>query len=207
MTATTATCLDVMLSSVNHSHLFGIASMNLSDHFPTFLIKKKITVKKFWRNIQELLPGDQSSVITAVRPSPNDELCQLSEAPDVINDFFSNVGTRLDESLPTGTDPQTRTPSVRTLRFDPFIPCSLVGEYLRDIKESKPSGCLRISTKLYLLAFTELIEQITFLFNLSIKTNRVPTAWKTAMVTPIPKKGDRSLLNNIRPISRFETRF
>lgn len=46
-----------------------------------------------------------------------------------------------------------------------------------------------------------MIEQITFLFNLSIKTNAIPTAWKPAIVTQIPQKGDRSLLNNIRPIS------
>lgn len=97
--------------------------------------------------------------------------------------------------------PETRTPLIRTLRFEPTISCNLVAEYIHELKETKPYGCLKISTKLYIIALTELTEQITFLFNLSIKTNRIPTAWKSAIVTPIPKKGDRSSLNNIRPIS------
>lgn len=77
----------------------------------------------------------------------------------------------------------------------------MVSELVAELKPSKPSGCQSISTKLYLIAFKSLAEKITFLFNLSIKTNRIPAAWKRGIVTPIPKKGDQTLLTNIRPIS------
>lgn len=47
------------------------------------------------------------------------------------------------------TDPQTRTPLVRELFLDSDIPVSIVLEYLADFKVTKPSGCPRISSKLY----------------------------------------------------------
>lgn len=124
-----------------------------------------------------------------------------SESPDLINNYFTNIGPQLDSLIPDSTDPLTRRPQVRTLRFEPDISVKIVQELLSDIKPTKPSGCLNIRTKLYLIAFSELIEQITFIFNLSLKTNKIPTAWKTGTVTPIPKKGDRTLLVNIRPIT------
>lgn len=45
------------------------------------------------------------------------------------------------------------------------------------------------------------VIQITFLINLSIKTQTFPSAWKLAVVTPIPKKVDRRSMANLRPIS------
>lgn len=77
----------------------------------------------------------------------------------------------------------------------------IIHEFLRDFKASKPSGCPKISSKIYLAAFKVLGEQLGFIFNLSIKTNQIPKAWKRGIITPIPKKGDCRELNNIRPIT------
>lgn len=49
----------------------------------------------------------------------------------MINDFFTDIGPQLGESLPAGVDPHTRTVNVRTLRFDPTITCNLVAEFVR----------------------------------------------------------------------------
>lgn len=127
--------------------------------------------------------------------------CMPNESPELINTFFTNIGPELDAKIPPSVDPCTIEPQIRTLRFEATISVNIVRDYLKELKVTKPSGCMKISTKLYIVAFSELIEQITFLFNLSIKTNRIPRAWKEGTVTPIPKKGDRTLLTNIRPIT------
>ena len=49
--------------------------------------------------------------------------------------------------------------------------------------------------------FTVLIEQLKFIMNLSLKTAIFPDTWKTATVTPTPKGGDLTNVNNVRPIS------
>ena len=48
---------------------------------------------------------------------------------------------------------------------------------------------------------TCLLEPITYLVNLSIKTNRFPESWKTAIIAPIHKSGDKNLASNYRPIA------
>lgn len=172
-----------------------------SNYYNERIEMNKSDPTKFWSTISEMLPTSSENKISTVRLQKDDDLCLPSEAPDLINNYFTNIGPQLDSMIPDSTDPLIRRPQIRTLRFEPDISVKVVQELLTDLKPTKPSGCLNISTKLYLIAFSELIEQITFLFNLSIKTNKIPTAWKTGTVTPIPKKEDRTLFVNIRPIT------
>ncbi|MBJ7883201.1 RNA-directed DNA polymerase, partial [Gelidibacter salicanalis] len=46
-----------------------------------------------------------------------------------------------------------------------------------------------------------LAEPLTYLVNASITSGIFPHAWKEAKIIPVPKKGDRSLKENYRPIS------
>lgn len=45
------------------------------------------------------------------------------------------------------------------------------------------------------------MEQLAFLYNLTFKSSYFPSRWKEGLVTPIPKKGDQTLLDNWRPIT------
>ena len=42
---------------------------------------------------------------------------------------------------------------------------------------------------------------MTFMMNLSLESARFPDAWKDALVVPIPKGGNLTLVQNYRPIS------
>lgn len=172
-----------------------------TEYYTTQINENRANPSKFWNCIQELIPGNKSDKIGGVRRHETDDVCSPSESPDVINQFFTGIGPELDSRLPDSFDPKTDRPQIRTLRFEPTISVRNVVEHLREIKQTKPSGCNKISTKLYLAALSVLTEQITFIFNLSIKTNRIPLAWKIGYVTPLPKKGDTTLLTNIRPIT------
>lgn len=44
-------------------------------------------------------------------------------------------------------------------------------------------------------------EFITYLINLSIQQSTIPGEWKSAMVTPVFKSGDKNIKSNYRPIS------
>ena len=54
----------------------------------------------------------------------------------------------------------------------------------------------------YALKLKEIIsEPLSYLFSKSLSKNEIPLDWKKANVTPIFKKGDRSSVENYRPVS------
>ncbi|KAA5655210.1 reverse transcriptase family protein, partial [Pseudomonas aeruginosa] len=65
-------------------------------------------------------------------------------------------------------------------------------------KSSGPDGISPIVLK---VCAPELAPALTRLFRHSYVLGVVPHSWKTALVHPIPKKGDRSVPSNYRPIA------
>ena len=55
--------------------------------------------------------------------------------------------------------------------------------------------------KLLYEAGIEIVPSLTRLINLSLTLSQVPSKWKIANVIPIFKKGDKSDVNNYRPVS------
>ena len=58
-----------------------------------------------------------------------------------------------------------------------------------------------IGAKLLKLAPAEVSQRLTIIFKNSMRNTGVPEDWKTANITPIFKKGDRSDPRNYRPVS------
>ena len=65
----------------------------------------------------------------------------------------------------------------------------------------KVSGPDNIQGRLLIEAAEELAPGLTFLFQISLDSRKIPTDWKSALVTPVFKKGNRSSPANYRPIS------
>ena len=76
-----------------------------------------------------------------------------------------------------------------------------ISKYLKSIDANKSTGADMISPRLLKACQMELLLPLKLLFNKSIETRQVPSLWKTANVTPIFKKGCRSIPSNYRPIS------
>ena len=65
----------------------------------------------------------------------------------------------------------------------------------------KASGPNAISYRILRELSSELSTPLCSLFNHSLHTECVPISYKEANVTPVPKKGDLSIVSNYRPIS------
>ena len=85
----------------------------------------------------------------------------------------------------------------------PAISVTLNGviKLLQNLKPYKASGPDKIPTRLLKECAKEIAPSLVLLFQASLKQSIVPTEWKHAFVTPIFKKGDRSLASNYRPVS------
>ena len=73
------------------------------------------------------------------------------------------------------------------------------------IKKNKSRGPDGISQELLLLGKDTLVVPLTRIINPSISEGRFPDCWKSAIVTPILKKGTRTDKTNYRPVSCLNT--
>lgn len=53
----------------------------------------------------------------------------------------------------------------------------------------------------YAKTASNISKALSVLFNLSIKTRKFPDKWKGSLITPIYKSGDKSNIENYRPVS------
>ena len=81
------------------------------------------------------------------------------------------------------------------------VTCKGVLKLLKDIKPYKASRPDNIPGRLLKEAAEELAPGLTFLFQISLDSGKIPADWKSALVTPVFKKGNRSSTANYRPIS------
>ena len=110
----------------------------------------------------------------------------------ILNDQFASAFTEEDTStLPSlGPSPFSEVPA-----FEIGI------EGVKGLKPHKASGPDNIPTRFLKEAANELAPALGLIFSASLIQGYVPDDWKTADVTPIFKKGDRSTPSNYRPIS------
>ena len=102
-------------------------------------------------------------------------------------------------------DPTSSLPSLGPSPFSD-VPAFEIGtagvkKLLPGLKPHKASGPDNIPTRFLREAANELAPALCLILTASLNQGYVPDDWKTADVTPIFKKGDRSTPANYRPIS------
>ena len=76
-------------------------------------------------------------------------------------------------------------------------------DVIKEIDIHKSASVDDMSARVLKDAFEYLIPQLTYMFNCSLKTNSFPNEWKKATVVPLQKSGEKSDVNNLRPISHL----
>lgn len=152
------------------------------------LISRQTTYKKQWKHFNELCKGPT--------PSPS-----LDINPDELNMFFSTIG---------GSGPSDLTHMIETLqseiknhpgfKFDPISQCDILScipkirSNTRIPGDGIPSNILR-----YIIR--TIAPNLATIFNNCIDSGYYPEIWKTALIIPIYKRGDKFSPSSYRPIS------
>ena len=76
-----------------------------------------------------------------------------------------------------------------------------IAKLLRNLNPRKAAGPDGIPCRLLQCAAEEIAPALTLLYNRSLESGEVPSAWRHALVQPVFKKGDRTVPGNYRPIS------
>lgn len=174
-----------------------------SEYIKSKLAEYSGNTKKFWEYLKPIISDKEKS---------QEEKIELEDArgnePEVFNQFFANVGVDLQKQIPpllanelNEAEDQEKTKKKKcTFEFRNIIDIEVI-EIVKNIKIHKSSGIPKVSSHLLKLCFKHLIQQLTFMLNLSIKTSKIPVGWKKATITPVFKAGDPRVPGNYRPIS------
>ena len=118
-----------------------------------------------------------------------------SDKANALNEYFKSVFT--NEQLPAPTKGPSPFPSIQSLE----IGLNGVAKQLEAITPNKASGLDEIPAKVLKETANEIAPIIHHIFQQSYTSGQLPEAWKTALVTAIYKKGNKSEPANYRPIS------
>ena len=164
------------------------------------LNKNKSAPRKFWRNLREVIPNQQSQTLNTLYDADLGRQIEREELPDYINRFVSEVGAKLAVPLlpligPVGYPPDAQNlPTYHLFEDD-------INEVISEVDTSKSSAIDNINSMVLKDALTALVPYITKIYNASLRNATFPKAWKFGTVVPIPKQDNITEVTNLRPIS------
>ncbi|HEX8808198.1 MAG TPA: hypothetical protein VF760_04300 [Xanthobacteraceae bacterium] len=122
-------------------------------------------------------------------------------AADVLNNYFASVFTKEDLSnIPEPTD--VFKGSIQQEGLDTFVITEeLVFKKLSELNVNKCCGPDDLHPKLLYELKSEIAKPLAILFNMSLRSGKIPQEWKDAHVTALCKKGAKDKCENYRPIS------
>ena len=131
---------------------------------------------------EELVDDDREIVVEL-----NDYFCTVFS-----NELFRNNG---DETMLLDKENQVEKMGSISFTDDDVI------KAISEFKENKSAGLDEINST-YAINIKEIVAKpLRIIFNKSLEENEIPDEWKRANITPIFKKGDKSLVSNYRPVS------
>ena len=139
--------------------------------------------KEFWR-VMKYLKKQKSTIPTLVDDN-NTEATSNSEKANMLNSFFSKCFNSAG-SLGENAGCSTETPGEISGTEDLYCEVEYVEELLLKLNTSKSNGPDGISGKMLKCTAAQIAPSVTGLFNLSIRLGKLPDAWKTSFVVPIP---------------------
>lgn len=158
----------------------------------------RLSPRKFWNTIKTIFPNKGK----AKSPSSSDIQSRVSK----FGKYFSTVTMILKSNVIRLTNSAwryTQNQGFKTNKVFKFsyISTVFVEKELRLLRRNKATGLDKLPPNMLKDCATVIAKPLAHILNLSIQTQTVPTAWKSAKVSPIFKSGDAELVENYRPIS------
>ena len=158
--------------------------------------------RKFWQVVRHFVKNNDSSttIPPLVSSSPLDRNkfhFTDKEKAECLNDYFASISNVDDQN--TALPPFfCKSPNSLSNISCTAEEIELLVQTLNPNKANGPDG---ISNRMLRAVSKTISEPLAVLFNRSFSEGIFPEAWKMAGLIPIPKKGDKTLPSNYRPIA------
>jgi hypothetical protein len=179
-------------------------------HYDKLFSKFRSNLKKTWQVLHEVIKksNDKSNSVQNILVD-NVSITDPLQMANHFNEFFSNVAVKIAQDIVPTDRPPDRTV------FDPNIPLfsfasdpltsGEVTDCIYSLIKKKTPDVNGISVDFISNFALTLSRPLQHIFSLSLSSGIVPTQLKIAKVVPVFKAGDRSIMDNYRPISLLNT--
>ena len=168
-------------------------------HRSARLTNSSAAVKRFWQCVRTVTGRSHVSHIPdLLSPSDGSLVSTDKEKANLLNRFFASQTLLEDRDKPI--PPITSSPDGAEFSHMSTTPAS-VYDALCALKLGKAPGKDGFTPQLLQVCARGIASSLACLFNRSFEEGVVPSEWKEAVVTPVFKKGDRTVPTNYRPIS------
>ena len=156
-----------------------------------------------WKAIKQTLPSNHMDTNAIFS---NGKLhTSFIDIAEHLNQHFSNIGKYLAKAFRnTSSALSKNVTSAYDFKLNP-VSEMFVHKELSKMKANKATGLDKISAQLLRDAAWVIAPALTHIINSSLKLGKFPSRWKCAKVTALFKQGDRTIMDNYRPISVLPT--
>jgi hypothetical protein len=153
-----------------------------------------------WNVVRKETQGPKQSNSLPPLKSSGDKVHSPHEIATIFNNYFSTVSYSDAPSLSPSRLPVGGRSPVQSLFLAP-VTLSELKETILSLKSKKSTGIDEISSTLLKAIYPSILDPLVYLINTSMSSGVFPDIYKIARVIPIFKSGDKSDVNNYRPIS------
>jgi hypothetical protein len=158
-------------------------------HLKTILSKEGKCWSDFYKYVKRR-KGNREN-IPAIKDDNGRIITDLKEKANLLNFYYSTVFSSED------IIPQIRGENT-AISFT--IDIKTIRRRIRAIRKNKSVGTDRVPGEILKMSGEAMIPYLARLLEITMNNGALPGDWRTAMVVPIHKGGDRSLVTNYRPV-------
>lgn len=174
-------------------------------------IEENTCTSDIWKHLKEFTSNKNETNINFMTHNGTSS-DDPNEIANMYNDFITNISNTLIDKNLRGTLEashlidfvHSKNPMNIKFTFN-RISDEEVLDLLSKLNINKSAGTDNIGPKILKISAPVIFKPITYIINLSIATCTFPDRMKEAKITPIYKKGDKSIPGNYRPISILPT--
>ena len=167
--------------------------------------KSKDDPRKLWQIINDIISPNsrQSNNLPEYFIIDDKKVQNDREISESFNTFFTNIASELVSDLgppPESFENYLKDPINTTFQFS-NVSQTDVEKAINSLKSKKTQDCDGLSTELIKSIKDDLLKPLTIIINQVINTAIFPSKLKVARVAAVYKNGEKTILNNYRPIS------
>lgn len=180
-------------------HLEKLIKIAKINYYENEIQKHKNDPQQLWRVITDKKLNQQQ--ISSIMQD-NVTLTERTKIAETFNTYFTSIGTQLANEIKKKKTKFNNSESSNQLKLN-FDPCDEqeILKVIESLKANKSPGIDGIQVTLLKRIAKSIVAPLRFLVNFSMRTGMFPVSLKTTLIKPIHKAGDKSSVNNYRPIS------